>query len=118
MLLIKCLSKSIILRSLSCSETFLVTRLVFLYYRDALDMSLIEEKKFTGKTFLILIFRVHFHYASTILVMKLGLTEFIMMVMMMIMIIMRLNCFMKWLTDKSVQARTVTTGFQMLQASF
>ena len=57
-------------------------------------MSLIEGKKFTGETFLILIFKVHFHYASTILVLKLGLTKFMMMVMMMIIMMMMVMMIM------------------------
>ena len=54
--------------------------------------------------------------------MKVGLTEFMMimmmmmmmmmmMIMMMMMMMMMMYCFVKWLTDKSVEAGTITIGF-------
>ena len=56
--------------------------------------------------------------------MKVGLTEFMMIIMMMMMMMMMMimmmmmmmmYCFVKWLTDKSVEAGTITIGFQTLQ---
>ena len=57
--------------------------------------------------------------------MKVGLTEFMMIIMMMMMMMMMMMimmmmmmmmyCFVKWLTDKSVEAGTITIGFQTLQ---